>query len=338
MERNSRLSRFRTELMGIGALGVLLVHSLDIVPWPNRLISIVSYGGVGVYIFVFLSGVGLYHSFASRGGRVDRTEFYRRRFSRVLVPYLLISGIWYGMKYLIFQFQPGMFLLELSTLSFWLHHKGAWYVAMLIPLYLIYPFFHNWMQRSHRGLKTCILVILILGLGTVLHKWMPALLDHLSQVMNSLWIFALGYYYGKKVHEGSNLPELYVCFFAVFLAIQFIPLWRLKFLDDALYAFEGIVVLQVAASILPVLKIGWFHQILAWFGKHSLELYLTNIYLIQAMKFFDLQVSEGDLRGCWVYLVIVGLGILLSAVLAEMEKKEIPKIFKGEVSHANRKS
>lgn len=337
MAEISRLNRFRTELMGIGALGVLLVHSLDIVPWPNRFRFIIGYGGLSVYMFMFLSGVGLYHSFASRGGSVDRMGFYRRRFSRVLIPYLLISGIWYGLKYLVLQFQPGMFLLELSTLSFWLYHKGAWYVALLIPLYLIYPFFHEWMHRSHRGVKTIVLLILIWGTMAVLYKWNYDLFDHLSQVINSLWVFVLGYYYGKKVHEGSNLPELYVWFLAVFLAMKITPLWSIKFLEGALYSFKGIVILQFAVGILPVLKMRWLHEALNWCGKHSLELYLTNIYLIQGMKYFGLQVPEGDLRGCWVYLVIVGLGILLSAVLAVQEKKIIYKFIKGEVSHADRK-
>lgn len=320
---NSRLSRFRTELMGIGSLGVLLVHSLDIAPWPERIRFLIGYGGLGVYMFIFLSGIGLYHSVASRAGKCVIGQFYRRRFSRVLVPYILISGIWYGLKYLVFQFRPGMFLWELSTLSFWMDHKGAWYVALLVPLYLLFPFFCNWMEKKYRGVKTIGLLALTWALMAVMYDRTPSLFQHLNQVMNSLWIFVLGYYYGKKVYEGSQLPELLIWFAAVFLAVKFTPLWKVAFLEGALYSFKGIVILYLASVVLGLLNVEWIRQILGWFGRHSLELYLTNIYLIQAMKYFSLQPSTTGVQGYLVYLLIVGLGILLSAVLAEVEKKAI---------------
>lgn len=323
MERDSRLSRFRTELMGAGAMGVLLVHSLDIVPWPNRLEWIIGYGGLGVYVFVFLSGIGLYHSFASRGDKCDPGAFYRRRFSRVLVPYAMIAGIWYGLKYLVFQFQPGMFLLELSTLSFWLHHRGAWYVALIIPLYLLFPFFHNWMEKKQRGIKTIACLVLIWTLMAVLNWWRPSLFNHLNQVLNSLWIFVMGCYYGKKVYEGSQLPELLVWFAVVLLAMHITPLWQVDFLEGALYSFKGIVVLYLLAYILSVWKGNWIHRVLQWFGRHSLELYLTNIFLIQALKYFEIPLSGNGLQGCLIYLLIVILGMLLSAAFARLESKAI---------------
>ena len=84
---NDLLSRFRTQLMGIGALGVLLVHSTSIIDYPAFLANKVGYGGTGVYIFVFLSAIGLYNSLQSRG-EYSKVEFYKRRFIRTFLPYL----------------------------------------------------------------------------------------------------------------------------------------------------------------------------------------------------------------------------------------------------------
>lgn len=59
---NKLLSQCRTELMGIGAMGVLVVHSLLIVEMGTIPTILAGFGGLGVYIFVFLSGLGLVNS------------------------------------------------------------------------------------------------------------------------------------------------------------------------------------------------------------------------------------------------------------------------------------
>lgn len=61
------INQYRTQLMGIATIGVLLVHSKNVVQWPRLFNNFCSYGGTGVYIFVFLSAIGLYYSL-QRGG------------------------------------------------------------------------------------------------------------------------------------------------------------------------------------------------------------------------------------------------------------------------------
>lgn len=75
------INQYRNQLMGIAAIGVLCVHSNSIVNLPSYLNSLFGYGGIGVYIFVFLSSIGLYCSLKSRGG-YKKSEFYKRRFQR----------------------------------------------------------------------------------------------------------------------------------------------------------------------------------------------------------------------------------------------------------------
>ena len=65
-----KINKYRVELMGMGAIGVLMVHSTGVILLPNILNKIFVYGGIGVYIFIFLSGIGLYNSLKSRGGGV----------------------------------------------------------------------------------------------------------------------------------------------------------------------------------------------------------------------------------------------------------------------------
>jgi len=57
------LSKYRTELMGVGAICILLCHSVGRgVLMPDFLSQILSYGNIGVDIFLLLSGMGMYYS------------------------------------------------------------------------------------------------------------------------------------------------------------------------------------------------------------------------------------------------------------------------------------
>lgn len=91
MSINEQIRRYRTQVMGIAAIGVLLVHSNSTVEWHPMLRKLFGFGGTGVYIFVFLSATGLYHSLIIRGGKYSKIEFYKRRFIR-LIPYWLIAA------------------------------------------------------------------------------------------------------------------------------------------------------------------------------------------------------------------------------------------------------
>lgn len=62
------ISNKRTQIMGIASLGIILVHSIDIVAWSPNLKKLFGFGGTGVYVFVFLSAIGLFHSLKSGGG------------------------------------------------------------------------------------------------------------------------------------------------------------------------------------------------------------------------------------------------------------------------------
>ncbi len=57
------------------------------------------------------------------------------------VPYLVLAVPFYFASDILVANQGdwGLFVLDVSTLSYWLLHWGAWYVAMLVPLYLFGP-------------------------------------------------------------------------------------------------------------------------------------------------------------------------------------------------------
>ena len=147
MKSENNLLEYRSEIMGLAVLGILAVHSISVIHYPKELEKLFSMGGMGVSIFAFLSGMGLYYSMESRPG-ISRRDFYKRRFIRVFLPYLLIAGSWYFIRDILVEGSILSFCYELSTLSFWLEHHGAWYVAMLIPVYLVFPIYYDYVEKS----------------------------------------------------------------------------------------------------------------------------------------------------------------------------------------------
>ena len=85
------INQYRNQLMGIAAIGVLCVHSNSIVNLPSYLNSLFGYGGIGVYIFVFLSSIGLYCSLKSRGGGTRSLNSTKEDFKEYLYPTCLLQ-------------------------------------------------------------------------------------------------------------------------------------------------------------------------------------------------------------------------------------------------------
>ena len=324
----TQISVYRKQLMGIAALGVLFVHSMDIIDCPDLFLSLFGYGGIGVYIFVFLSSIGLYNSLKSHGGGYKKAEFYKRRFQRVIVPYLLIAATWYGIKYLLIQQNPTGFFYELSTFSFWIDHQGAWYVAMLVPVYLIFPWYYDWVEDGNRQNKftrnfKIIAVGVIASIATfILSILNPQVYSHLSQVFSSVIVYVIGYYCADKVMAGKyngNLISIICVIFYIVKAIT--PLKNFKFVSSISWSLLAIPIITVSAWFLSKIKSRFIDAILGFFGKYSLEMYLWNIFLIQAIRYFgviDWLEKHGDSSGYVAYgLVVVG-GIILSIVYGKL--------------------
>lgn len=142
----SSLSKFRSELMGIATLMIIICHANAYgVSMPSVLSSICSYGNFGVDIFLLVSGIGLSFSLSKVDlrNRHDVSRWYCKRYLRILVPYIIISLSILPLKNYLANGDWLMMFYNLSTLSFWSHHQSAWYVALLIPLYLLSPLFYK---------------------------------------------------------------------------------------------------------------------------------------------------------------------------------------------------
>ena len=261
------INKYRQQLMGLAAIGVILVHSNGVVAWPSIISFAFGCGGIGVYMFVFLSAIGLYLSLKQEK-KSKKKEFYMHRFTRVLLPYLCISVTWYGVKYLIIEQNFVGFLWETSLLSYWFEHKGAWFVAMLIPVYLIFPWFYDWVETEDRNKKIFSSLIILVITTFVVAFGFPVLFHHISQVLCSYIIYLAGYYEAEKVYNKEfNGMRLSVLSAVLFVIRTITPLRHIAFISDITWAMFGITILITAAWLLDKMDCTPINIILAFFGK-----------------------------------------------------------------------
>lgn len=321
----SLLSKYRSALMGTAAIGIIATHSCALVEWPLVIDFMCAMGGVGVYIFMFLSGIGLYYSLKTWDGslRSERVKtFYKNRIRRVIIPYAIIAGVWYGVKYLIIERSFVNFLYEWTTLSFWCEHKGAWYVALLIPLYAAYPLWDKWLKQGQRIPKGIIAIVIVLITQIILFNFKLDLFEHLSQVLQSLWVFILGNCMAQSVDKKhSNCVFLILPFALLYLIDKYTVIYTFVPTRAIVYAFKGVVLLIVFAYLFEAinsLKMSFIPKALGKVGAVSLELYLANIFMIQLVRYFEIDIAFHGWNAKYGDIVLYGFITVGCIVIAEI--------------------
>lgn len=322
------LSKYRTELFGLSTVGILIVHSNDVIQAGGTLDELIrklfAFGGVAVYVFVFLSGIGLYYSMSGKTGN-NVLRFYQHRLSRLLMPYLLIAGSFYAAELLLLDWKPLEFFFRLSTLQFWFQKKGVWFVSMLIPLYIVYPFYYRWVESGRRLAKTAVTVLVIAAVSYAQYICSPDVYNRLMQVWNSYIVFAVGHYMGEYVKERKMFPTALTAATLLFYSVRaFIPVLKeIAFFGNLGYGLMGIALSVIGAKCLDILHWEQGRRILRFLGKISLESYLTNHFLITLFVVY-LGIKEAPLFSvkpyCAVeYLMIVILGLAGGYLCTKLE-------------------
>lgn len=272
------LSKYRTELMGIACLWVMLHHNFfDWPPSLSVLQNLIQYGSLAVDIFLLLSGVGLYYVL-QKNPPLD--QFYRKRLSRVLIPYLLFAAPYW--LWLDACADSGSFWQDLTQLSFPLCREiTTWYIPTIIVFYLVSPWVERFLLGGSRRIRTAVLCFgwiafcLAIRDTTVYHNCEIGLTRFV--------IFTIGCCLGKYVHENRLLSPLALPLSIGWLFVNW--LLRRCFPFPTIWIRFSYVPLALAVTLLWV----WIlerlqtrkalRRFLLFFGEHSLELYLTHILI-----------------------------------------------------------
>ena len=86
----ANISKYRGELMGLAILFVMLFHVS--VPRTDAFFGIRRMGNIGVDMFFFLSGIGLWYSWTRNA---DAMNFFKKRLLRIYPAWLILASLYY---------------------------------------------------------------------------------------------------------------------------------------------------------------------------------------------------------------------------------------------------
>lgn len=150
----SIIGKYRSELMGIAMLNVLVLHSLSWTGFSNPVwaANLLNIFGRLLFteIFLFLSGYGLYYSLYKNG---NIGAFYIKRAKRLVVPFWIMTFPFFVAWFLMMKYGFGGLIMRLSTLQFWFHgnYSGMWYIAISVFLYLCFPLIFRILHKRWGG-------------------------------------------------------------------------------------------------------------------------------------------------------------------------------------------
>lgn len=281
------ISKYRTELYGISILWIMIFHSRAICGyiWPMAL-RFIHFGNMGCEIFLFISGICLYFSFAKDNRMIP---YLKKRAIRIWVPLLIIC-----LPYWIALFMKGTisisnFISKLFTLDFWLcGDQQIWFAAFMVIAYLLYPYFYHFIfDKGHPFLRTVILAGFVVLLTLVVRSQNPTFYNRVEVGLTRFPVFILGVFTGKLVYERATFPRKYLIVVFTFF-IGFGLLTSKHFFTDIwqryIFLFVAIPMTILLAYLLNQIPWDFPKKILRFFGTMSLELYFVHIIMVRFYK------------------------------------------------------
>ena len=283
----ANISRFRGELMGMAMLFIILFHVS--LPREDLFFGLRRMGNIGVDIFLFLSGIGLWFSWTKTP---SAKHFFAHRYLRIYPAWFIIALLYYVPRFQGRNLGDWIDLLGDITVNwdFWLHDELTfWYIPATMLLYCFAPPYMELIKRHpiYRWLPVvmimwCILVQYV----TPIHM----ALGHLEIFWSRVPIFFIGINMGdmvlhKRQLDGASLWMILLMFV--------MTLTSSIFLEQNLHGLFPLYVermLYIPLTITTILLLNrmfrrtpaWFNRCFAFVGALSLECYLIHIHFVLA--------------------------------------------------------
>lgn len=281
------ISRFRAEQMGAAMLFVILFHvALD---RGDPFYGLRRCGNVGVDIFLFLSGVGLWFSWVKTP---DVLRFYRRRLLRIVPTWIVVATAFYLPDYLgARRFSHSIVdLIGDITINwdFWLHDELTfWYVPAIMALYLVAP----WYMRLIQSRPVYRWLPLLMVIWCVMVQWVLPIhhaVGHIEIFWSRVPIFFIGINFGEMVRTRRQLSSDAVWLLLVTFLMTFGTCLYLEQVRHGQFPLFVERMLYIPFTVCTVLVMNrifrrtpqWVNRLFRFVGALSLEAYLIHIHFV----------------------------------------------------------
>lgn len=227
-------------------------------------------GGMGVLLFFFLSGYGLYIGYF---GKANYKDYLIRRIENVVIPYLILKLLFWAVKCAIIR-SPSLTVL--------LAGFDDWFIDVILIQYLIFWIAWRIFKDDSRKILAAVTVAnicltLIFAFMKLNPRWYNALL------MFPIGMFFAAYNAGLKAVAASRKIITYVlpgilfvvfgCGFAVFKNAQFSGI--LKIIAGV---FLAALIFRLSADIEPG------SVIMNYIGRNSLYFYIIHLEVLKLLE------------------------------------------------------
>lgn len=310
------LSTYRTQLMGIATLMIIACHApASHVAMPRIVAQILSIGDYGVDLFLLLSGLGVYYSLNKQPVKnfTAGVFFLKKRFCRIFIPYLMVY-----IPYCIFMMSLGEYsirdsLLCVTTLEYWVSHRGAWFVSLILVLYLLSPPLCRLMNSKGKWIYVVVILIVIMAICNFpsVDAFNRGITNNVVSALDRVPSFVLGMAVGSACKQEKHLSVLWILLPIVIYVIcvkGFFISKGLVFMLIPLMAYLLLLFLNLMKNV------KWCINLFNYLGKISLESYLTNITINSLLRtLIPAYMSSWLFIGRWVeYFIVIVVGLIIA--------------------------
>jgi len=255
-----------------------------------------------VPLFVMMSGFFLLPI------KDDQSVFFKRKFTRVLFPFVIWCMLYAIYKFLMGQTGFNAMLVNIAHIpvNFGVEIGHLWYVYMLIGIYLLAPVVSPWLKTaSKRHIEFYLLIWLVTNLLPYIHLIYPEIWGECywnSTPMLYYFSGFIGYailgFYIKKFYLEKNKYDFIVGLFLVILGYAITAYGFYSRLNtvktvaelELTWGFNTINVVMITAGIFLLLKNVTYTNTHAWYARiiediaiKSYGIYLAHIILLNTV-------------------------------------------------------
>lgn len=256
-----------------------------------------------------------------------------------MIPYFIVaipSWLWLDIFY---EHQGwGAFLQDLFFVTFFTEgERWFWYIVMAAFCYWVFPHIFNIIESAADRVSAQMRILLLCVMSTVilvmLQLYNNELYNCIGIALLRIPAFLIGVLIGKAVYEKQKILRSRIYLTAV-LAI--ILAWPLQFVGIKILGTYTLAYLNYALMMLFILVLEYLSarkslgqkiyrvitSVFGWFGKYTLELYLTHVAVRLVMKRFEFPTYRISGEALLVIISII-LSIIISRMTDYIQKKVV---------------
>lgn len=301
-----KLTSYRSILMGLSIIWIILFHLVGIIDMPNPFRSFQAIGYLGVDIFFFVSAYGLYYSM---GKNPDISLWYKKRIIRICPAFLIVT--------LFFNVVRGSSFLEIlgdfASVNFFLPFIDCpisyWYVPSCLVFYAVFPLIYRNREIICRYIFFFVIFFFAFALFMNWIKEIFNLSPFYFFFLYRIPIFLLGLVYAMV--ENRILEHRKCLLTMVFIAIG--CLFVMLKTSTEHFIFRDIQVHELlllifslpfffALSAIVKFKGPYLNRILTYCGTYSFEIYLLHTF---CLYLFSIHLAINNMLAILVSLFFV---------------------------------